>query len=111
MTAETASIGGLLISAPLNAGQALLLRSFFRIRPDVRAYYAHQSAPGSGRYTPQPPGGSLYFCCSLFACAVLECSPAFCACCWAKIACCLPLVWSFLPCDSAAARWDFAADS
>lgn len=36
---------------------------------------------------------------------------AFCESCWACVECSLPLTWSFFPCESAAARCDFAAAS
>jgi hypothetical protein len=54
---------------------------------------------------------SRYFCWLLFVCAAFECSSADCDCCLAWVECSLPLAWSFLPWESAAERWDFAADS
>jgi hypothetical protein len=51
--------------------------------------------PESRRYR-QPSGEKYYFCWALLALAVLECWSAFCACCWAWVACSLPLAWSFL---------------
>src|ERR1700722_13074044 len=94
-------------SAERNSRSAELNQKPGRLRPGflrngVRCREADVIAGSPGKH---------YFCWALLACAVLECSLAVCACCWAWVECSLPLACSLLPWAAAAARCDFAADS